>query len=60
MTTKPAATRQADLKVRRLADGQRRIPIWVRGEDLAVLRSRFPGPRGGVDWQRVIDRAVQP
>lgn len=52
------AERQAKHEAKRKADGYQRIPIWVSHDELTALRTRYPGPRGGVDWRAVVAAAL--
>lgn len=54
-----AAERQAKLRAQRESDGFKRVPIWIHESILHKLRERYPGPRGGVDWIAVIDKALE-
>lgn len=58
MGTKSSSARQAALTERRVAAGWRRIPVWLEARDIDLLRRRFPGPRGGIDWKAVIKQAT--
>lgn len=50
----PNVKRQARFTASKQAAGYRRIPVWIHDDDLQTLKKRFPGERGGVDWQSVI------
>ena len=52
------AQRQQSLKQRRHAQGQVRVTLWTGRDTLEELRQRYPGPRGGVDWQAIIAAAL--
>jgi hypothetical protein len=53
------AERQAKFTERMKAEGWRRVPVWVQESDLDALRKEYPGPRGGVDWQAVLDAVLR-
>jgi hypothetical protein len=53
------ADRRAKHEAQRRAEGYRRVPIWVHRDELDALRARYPGPRGGVDWQAVVRAALR-
>ena len=53
------ADRRAQHEARRKAEGYRRVPIWVHRDELTALRERYPGPRGGVDWQAVVSASLR-
>ena len=55
----PGSERQSRLAAKRTADGYRRVPVWVPAADLAALRVRYPGPRGGIDWEMAIAAALR-
>ena len=50
--------RQKALMQRRNEAGQRRVTLWAHLTDLAELRARYPGIRGGIDWQAIINKAL--
>jgi hypothetical protein len=52
------ADRRARHEARRKSEGYQRVPIWVHADELAELRTRYPGPRGGVDWAAVVRTAL--
>ncbi|MGV0950114.1 MAG: hypothetical protein ACOYB3_05535 [Azonexus sp.] len=33
-------------------------PTWLRADELAELRKRYPGPQGGVDWEAVVGASL--
>ena len=49
----------ARTRKRRHAAGLRRAEGYVTARQHEALRVRFPGPRGGVDWQAVADAALE-
>lgn len=53
------ADRRAKHEAQRRAEGFQRVPIWVHRDELAALRERYPGPRGGVDWQAVVTASLR-
>ena len=53
------AQRQQALKQRRHAQGQVRVTLWTSQEEREALRDRYPGPRGGIDWQTIIMTALE-
>lgn len=55
---KTTSERQSELKARRQIQGKREARIWATGDDLERLRAKYPGPRGGIDWQAVIRAAI--
>jgi hypothetical protein len=52
------AERQKALNRRRAEAGQHRVTVWATVPDLDALRAKYPGVRGGIDWQSVIDKAL--
>jgi hypothetical protein len=59
LTMKSTAERQAAMKARRQAEGQVKVALWAGVDQLEALKAAFPGPRGGIDWQAVIARALK-
>ena len=59
LMSKSTSERQAELKARREEAGQVRVTVWAGNDQLEALKAAFPGPRGGVDWQAVIARALK-
>jgi hypothetical protein len=57
-TAASTAQRQTRHEQKRRAEGFQRVPIWVHESELAALRQRYPGPRGGVEWGAVIQAAL--
>jgi hypothetical protein len=55
----PTADRRARHEALRKAQGYQRVPIWVHENELVELRVRYPGPRGGVDWGKVVQVALR-
>lgn len=55
---KTTAERQKELNQRRIESGQQRATFWATLADLNELREKFPGTRGGIDWQAVITKAL--
>ena len=53
-----SAERQAALIQRRTEAGQNRVTVWAAVSDLDALRAKYPGQRGGIDWQSIIDKAL--
>lgn len=53
-----AAERQRAFRERRAAEGKRRAVLWITPAQGDALRSRFPGPRGGIEWNAVITAAL--
>lgn len=51
--------RQRELRQRRQASGLRKATLWASEADLEALRQRYPGPRGGIDWQTIIMTALE-
>lgn len=58
LMTKSNSERQAELKARRVADGQVKVTLWAGVDQLEALKAAFPGPRGGIDWGAVIKKAL--
>lgn len=58
-TVAASENRQAKFEARKRAEGYQRIPIWVHRDELPELKAKYPGPRGGVDWQAVLDAALK-
>jgi len=56
---KTTAERQQKLFEKRTSAGMRPVKVWLTGGDYEALRGAFPGSRGGVDWQRVVDVALR-
>ncbi len=54
------AERQRLLKKARKAEGIRARKVWLSDADMDVLKARYPGPRGGIDWTAVICAALNP
>jgi hypothetical protein len=52
------AERQQALVRRRKAEGQQRVTVWASLADLDALRASYPGQRGGIDWQAIINKAL--
>lgn len=52
------AERQKALKQRRAEAGQQRVTVWTTRADLDELRAKYPGVRGGIDWQAIIKKAL--
>ncbi len=52
------AERQQALNRRRAEAGQHRVTVWTSIADLDALRAKYPGVRGGIDWQAIIDKAL--
>ena len=50
--------RAARLRARMLADGLKGASIWAPEQDLDALRAAYPGPRGGIDWPKIIRLAL--
>ena len=53
------AERQRKLTERRIAAGMVRAGVWLHRDALTALQARYPGPRGGVDWNAVLAAALQ-
>jgi len=53
------AERQARYKQQRKAEGKRRAYVWIHRDKEAELKRLYPGERGGVDWDAVIDAAIR-
>ncbi|MGZ8219250.1 hypothetical protein [Methylomagnum sp.] len=54
----PNRSRQKALRDNRAAQGLTRPDVWVSRQDVARLKSAFPGIRGGVNWEAVINTAL--
>jgi hypothetical protein len=52
------AERQQRLTEKRIAEGKLRVAVWLSAADLEALKAKFPGPRGGVDWESVTKAAL--
>ena len=57
-TLSGTAPRQQALRQRRQAQGQVRVTLWASQDEREALRQRYPGPRGGIDWQAIIAAAL--
>jgi hypothetical protein len=55
---KTGSARQKELREKRKADGIGRAVIWLSDNDRDALAERFPGPKGGIDWQAAITAAL--
>lgn len=55
---KSTAERQQLLKQRRKDAGLQRATVWASQTDLDALKAKYPGPRGGIDWQDVVRVAL--
>jgi hypothetical protein len=53
------AERQAKFKQARLNAGERQIYVWLSEPQMVSLKKSFPGPRGGIDWDKVIEAALK-
>ena len=58
VTASTGSERQKRLKQNRMAAGIKRVLVWAKESDLETLRERFPGPKGGVNWDGVINIAL--
>ena len=58
LNMKTTAERQRALKEARLAAGMKLSNVWLPQEVHESLRERFPGQRGGIDWERVARAAL--
>ncbi len=52
--------RQAAFRERRLSAGEAAFTIWANMGDAMALRKKYPGLRGGIDWEAVIRAALEP
>jgi hypothetical protein len=52
------AERQSKWIESQRAEGRRMVKAWLAGDDIAALKLRFPGPRGGIDWPAVVEAAL--
>ncbi len=52
--------RQRRLKQKRLAAGIKPNQVWLSDADIDALKSSYPGPKGGIDWAKVIQTALEP
>lgn len=59
LKAKTGSARQKALEAKRKAEGYQRVPIWIHRNELADLRQKYPGPRGGIDWPRAVRAALQ-
>lgn len=59
LTAQSGTERQKRLIAKRQASGMARLSIWLTDEEVEALRNRYPGPRGGVDWQAVAAAALR-
>lgn len=59
LKAKSGSERQKALEAKRKAEGYQRVPIWIHKNELANLRQKYPGPRGGIDWPRAVRAALQ-
>ncbi len=57
---KSSLERQLALIEKRKVEGLKRFCFWCAPADVEVLRGRYPGERGGIDWQAVIRSALNP
>jgi hypothetical protein len=53
-----AAERYGKWMASQKADGMRAVKAWLHDDDIAALKQRFPGPRGGIDWPAVAKAAL--
>lgn len=58
LVRKSTAERQQLLKQRRKDAGLQRATVWASQTDLDALKAKYPGPRGGIDWQDVVRVAL--
>ena len=59
LKAKSGSERQKALEAKRKGEGYQRIPIWIHKNELADLRQKYPGPRGGIDWPKAVRAALQ-
>ena len=57
---KTGLERQLSLIAKRKAEGMARLTVWVSQRAVESLKKRFPGARGGIDWDSVIRAALEP
>lgn len=55
---KTGAERQAAFTARQGEKGARLVKAWLSVETISALKARYPGPRGGVDWEGVAEAAL--
>lgn len=55
---KSGAERQKALTASKLAAGLKLSNVWLPAETLSHLKTKFPGPRGGIDWDGVAKAAI--
>ncbi len=51
--------RQRALRERRQAEGLKRHSVWLNQQDAESLRGKYPGARGGIDWDELIRDALE-
>lgn len=56
---KAQAEAQARLRERKQAEGMRRVQAYISLEHYSALCKHYPGPRGGIDWERLADAALR-
>jgi hypothetical protein len=60
MTRRSGAERQRKHAEKQKAGGRKQVYLWLRDGDAAALKAAYPGTRGGIDWRRIIERALSP
>lgn len=53
------AQRQSAFTSRKIEAGARLVKAWLPSETITALKSRYPGPRGGIDWPAVAEVALK-
>lgn len=53
------AARQKKLKENRRKAGMKCCNVWVMKDTAARLQAQYPGDRGGINWQAVINAALE-
>lgn len=53
-----AYVRQARRREQLKFDGLKPTQVWLSEGQMAALKRAYPGPRGGIDWQSVIQKSV--
>lgn len=55
---KTGAERQAAFAVRQFEKGARLVKAWLSLSTVEALKDRYPGKRGGIDWEMVAEAAL--
>ncbi len=50
--------RQRALREKRQTEELKRFTVWLNQEDAGLLRAQYLGPRGGIDWELIVQTAL--